>query len=195
VQPKLLTVLEEGRFRRLGDVRDRDVDVRLVAATHQDLAAAARDKRFRSDLFFRISALPLVIPPLRDRPEDIPVLARSLLARIALDLGRAEAALSPDAVNALQSYPWPGNVRELRNVLERAAILGDGQVLAARDLRFTVPAAAEEPPDSRLTLEEVERRHVERVLAEEDGHVERAARRLGVPRSSLYDRLRRYGRE
>jgi DNA-binding NtrC family response regulator len=196
VQPKLLTVLEEGRFRRLGDVRDRQVDVRLIAATHQDLPAAVRDKRFRGDLFFRISALPLVIPPLRERPADVPVLARTLLTRIADDLGRGELSLSPDAEEALQRYAWPGNTRELRNVLERAAILGQGRVLGARDLRFTAaPAAPETAADLRLTLEEVERRHVEAVLAEEQGHVERTARRLGVPRSSLYDRLRRWGME
>jgi DNA-binding NtrC family response regulator len=195
VQPKLLKVLEEGRFRRLGDVRDREVDVRLVAATHQDMQAAVRDKRFRSDLYFRISALPLVIPPLRERPEDVAVLARTLLAGIAAEMGRPDLALAPEAVEALQRYPWPGNTREMRNVLERAAILSRAPELTARDLRFTgapdaAPAAAD---DSHLTLEEVERRHVERVLAEEGGHVERAARRLAVPRSSLYERIKRLG--
>jgi len=193
VQPKLLTVLEEGRFRRLGDVRDREVDVRLVAATHQDLAAAVREKRFRGDLFFRISALPLAVPPLRERAEDIPVLARALLARIAADLGRGELSLSEEAHDALRAYSWPGNTRELRNVLERAAILGRGQVLEARDVRFPAPFEAPGTDDSRLTLEEVERRHIARVLDEEGGHVERAARRLGVPRSSLYERIRRLG--
>jgi DNA-binding NtrC family response regulator len=193
VQPKLLKVLEEGRFRRLGDVRDREVDVRLVAATHQDLAAAVREKRFRSDLYFRISALPLVIPPLRERPEDVAVLARTLLAGIAAEMGRPELTLSDEAVAALQAYPWPGNTREMRNVLERAAILSRGAVLAPQDLRFAPAEAAPEGDDSRLTLEEVERRHVERVLAEEGGHVERSARRLGVPRSSLYERIKRLG--
>jgi DNA-binding NtrC family response regulator len=194
VQPKLLKVLEEGRFRRLGDVRDREVDVRLVAATHQDLAAAVRDNRFRSDLYFRISALPLAIPPLRDRPEDIPVLARALLDRIAADLGRGELTLAADAMGALQAYSWPGNIRELRNVLERAAILSQGQHLGPRDLRFSPPReAAESADDSKLTLEEVERRHIEKVLGEERGHVERAARRLGVARSSLYERIKRLG--
>jgi len=194
VQPKLLKVLEEGRFRRLGDVRDREVDVRLIAATHQDLAAAVRDNRFRSDLFFRVSALPLAIPPLRERPEDIPVLARVLLARIAADVRRGELSLSAEAVAALQAYSWPGNTRELRNVLERAAILSQGQGLGPRDLRFSPPMeVAEASDDSRLTLEEVERRHIEKVLGEERGHVERAARRLGVPRSSLYERIKKLG--
>jgi DNA-binding NtrC family response regulator len=182
VQPKLLKVLEEGRFRRLGDVRDREVDVRLIAATHQDLAEAVREKRFRSDLYFRISALPLVIPPLRERPEDVALLAGTLLAGIAGDLGRGELALSPEAVLALQEYSWPGNTREMRNVLERAAILSRGHLLGPADLRFTAPTEAPAGDDSRLTLEEVERRHVER-----------AAARLGIPRSSLYERLKRLG--
>jgi DNA-binding NtrC family response regulator len=194
VQPKLLKVLEEGRFRRLGDVRDREVDVRLVAATHQDLSESVREKKFRSDLYFRISALPLVIPPLRERPDDIAVLAQTLLARIGGDLGRGELSLAPEAVESLEAYGWPGNTRELRNVLERAAILSRGQVLVPRDLRFSASLEGASPSaDSRLTLEEVERRHIERVLAEEGGHVERAARRLGVPRSSLYERIKRLG--
>jgi len=194
VQPKLLKVLEEGRFRRLGDVRDREADVRLILATHQDLAAAVREKRFRSDLYFRISALPLQIPPLRERPEDIPVLARALLERIGFDVGRPHLSLSEDALAALQAYRWPGNTREMRNVLERAAILGKGDTLSAKDVRFSAPVeAAPADDDSGRTLEEVERRHIERVLAEEGGHVERAARRLGVPRSSLYERVKRLG--
>ena len=138
MQPKLLKVLEEGRFRRLGDVRDREVDVRLVAATHQDLSEAVREKRFRSDLFFRISALPLVIPPLRERPEDVAALAQTLLAAHRGDLGRAELSLAPEAVAALQALRWPGNTRELRNVLERAAILSRGRMSwSPRDLRFS----------------------------------------------------------
>jgi DNA-binding NtrC family response regulator len=194
VQPKLLTVLEEGRFRRLGDLRDRVVDVRLIAATHQDLGTAVQEKRFRSDLFFRISALPLVIPPLRERPEDIPVLARALLEGIAADVGRLDISLSPDAHAALRAYPWPGNTREMRNVLERAVILSRGSVLTAPDVRFSPPGGAEaRASDSSLTLEEVERRHIETVLGEERGHVERAAKRLGIPRSSLYDRLKQLG--
>jgi len=194
VQPKLLKILEEGRFRRLGDVRDREADVRLIAATHQDLAAAVREKRFRSDLYFRISALPLLIPPLRERPEDVAVLARTLLARIAAEVGRPEIALGDDAVAALQGYSWPGNTRELRNVLERAAILGRNPVLGVRDLRFSAPVEPGEAAQTADgTLEEVERRHIEKVLAEVDGHVERAARRLGVPRSSLYEKVKRLG--
>ncbi|MFP2928846.1 sigma-54-dependent transcriptional regulator [Pyxidicoccus sp. 3LG] len=192
VQPKLLKVLEEQRFRRLGDVRDRRVDVRLIAATHQELGAAAREKRFRSDLYFRISTLILHVPALRERPEDIPVLARHFLEELGKARGRAGVALQPDAEAALARYPWPGNIRELRNVLERAVLLSGGGPLSRGDLRFEA-SSEEASSDEDLTLEELERRHIERVLRRENGHVERTAARLGIPRSSLYERLKRLG--
>jgi DNA-binding NtrC family response regulator len=195
VQPKLLKVLEEKRFRRLGDVRDRQVDVRLIAATHQDLARLVREGKFRSDLYYRISTIPLVIPPLRERLQDLPLIAQGLLDDLAVDLGRNAFSLAPDALDALRAYAWPGNVRELRNVLERAVLLSDGGVLARRDLRFEAAAAADDDPggEDRLTLEEMERRHIERVLQAEGGRVEAAARRLGIPRSSLYQKIKRMG--
>jgi transcriptional regulator with PAS, ATPase and Fis domain len=194
VQAKLLKVLEERRFRRLGDVRDRRVDIRLVAATHRDLRALVREDRFRSDLYFRISTVLLVVPPLRERREDVPVLARQMLDRLSVDLRRGRVDLAPDAVGALQVHAWPGNVRELRNVLERAILLSDKAVLGARDLRFDGPLAAPGlSSDGGLTLREVERRHIERVLRDEGGHVGRAARRLGIARSSLYERMKAEG--
>ena len=193
VQPKLLKVLEEQKFRRLGDVRDRQVDVRLIAATCQDLGRLMRENKFRSDLYYRINTIPLVVPSLRERAEDIPALARHLLAKSAADLGRNDLELSSDAVRALQAYAWPGNIRELRNVLERAALLSERRVLLVSDLRFD-DATKMEPPtyDSQLTLLELERRHIELTLAEEGGNVERAAKRLGIPRSSLYQKIRKF---
>jgi DNA-binding NtrC family response regulator len=193
VQPKLLKVLEEQRFRRVGEVRDRQVDVRLIAATHQDLAGRVRDGAFRSDLFYRISTLRLRMPALRDRVEDIAFLAGRFLERLSVELARRNLSLSNDALRALEAYPWPGNIRELRNVLERAALLAQGDALTPADLRFDGVASPAPPSASAVTLAEVERRHIERVLAEEGGHVERAAKRLGVPRSSLYERLKRHG--
>lgn len=192
VQPKLLKVLEEKRFRRLGDVRDRRVDIRLIAASHHDLKTLVQDKRFRSDLYFRISSLPVRVPPLRERVEDIPPLVEGLLAELAADLGRGPVEITHDAVRALQTYRWPGNIRELRNVIERALLLADGGRLDRGDLRFEdTSVAAAVGWDSRLTLAEVERLHIERVLQEEEGRVEAAARRLGIPRSSLYQKLKR----
>jgi DNA-binding NtrC family response regulator len=193
VQPKLLTVLEEKRFRRLAALRDQRVDVRLIAATHQDLAALVQERKFRSDLFFRINTLPLVVPPLRERVDDIPLLAGALLSRIAADLRRGAVTLSGDAERTLAGHAWPGNVRELRNVLERAVLLSGGATLEARDLGFSpAPAPGAPAGNGNLTLLEVERRHIESVLRDEHGHVERAAARLGVPRSSLYDKIRRH---
>jgi DNA-binding NtrC family response regulator len=194
IQPRLLKVLEEKRFRRLGEVRDRSVDIRLIAATHRDLGHLVREQRFRSDLYFRISTIPLVVPPLRERRDDIPILARRTLQGLAADVGRGDIELAPDADEALARYPWPGNVRELRNVLERALLLSDRPVLGARDLRFeaaarTVPTTSEDD----VSLRELERRHIERVLREERGHVERAAARLGIPRSTLYQKLKAAG--
>ena len=194
VQPKLLKVLEEQQFRRLGEVRDRRVDVHLIAATHHDLLARVREGSFRSDLYFRISTIPLSVPPLRERPEDIPFLVRHFLASFPATAERGGISMAPDAERVFVRYPWPGNIRELRNVLERAVLFVDGSVLNARDLRFdgaTASPGAEAGLD--LTLKEAEILHVRRVLEAENGHVERAAERLAIPKSSLYEKIRRHG--
>jgi len=194
VQPKLLKALEEQRFRRLGDTRDRRVDVRLIAATHQDLTLLTRAGRFREDLYFRISTLPLVVPPLRERPEDIPHLARHLLERFAAELGRSGVILSPGALADLCAYRWPGNIRELRNVLERALLVGGRDEISSESLRFGISMAPREAGDAPLgSLEEVERAHITRVFEAEGRRAERAARRLGISTSSLYQRLKKYG--
>jgi DNA-binding NtrC family response regulator len=195
LQPKLLKALEDKRFRRLGEVRDRQVDVQLIVASHHDLGALVREARFRSDLYFRISAIPLRVPPLRERREDIPMLARGLLEAFGAELGRREVRLAEGAEQALQKYSWPGNVRELRNVLERAVLMSGRQEIRASDVQFDSSAAT--PPatgsDTGLTLAELEKRHIEAVLAETGGRVPEAARRLGVARSTLYDKLKRLG--
>jgi transcriptional regulator with PAS, ATPase and Fis domain len=194
LQPKLLKVIEEQRFRRLGDVRGRSVDVRLIAATHQDLGLLMQQKRFREDLYFRISALPLAIPPLRERREDIPYLARHFLMRFASERGRRAVAISKDALLDLQAYGWPGNIRELRNVLERALLLGGQGPVSPGDLRLGLPAASRLAQDQPIpSLEDVERAHIAKVFELEEQRVEKAARRLGISTSSLYERLRKYG--
>ncbi len=194
VQPKLLKVLEEKSFRRLGEVRDRHVDVRLVAATHHDLNARIREKAFRSDLYFRISTIPLVVPPLKSRVEDIPVLARHFLSSLPKAVERGGITLSADAEKTFCRYPWPGNLREMRNVIERALLFVEGNTLSARDLHFEAsPEPAGSSDDLGLTLQDVEIRHIRRVLEDEHGHVEKAAARLGVPKSSLYEKIRRHG--
>jgi DNA-binding NtrC family response regulator len=193
IQPKLLKVLEEQRFRRVGDVRDRQVDVRLIAATHQDLSDLVRQKRFRDDLYFRVSTIPLAFPPLRERIEDIPILAAYMLEKFAADRGRGEIRLDPECMKALQSYSWPGNVRELRNVIERAVLLAEEKSIRLNDLHFDgYKRSGGAYLDSSLTLLELEKQHIERVLAEERGRVEKAAKRLGIPRSSLYQKIKKH---
>lgn len=205
VQPKILKVLEEKRFRRMGDVRERDVDVRLIAATHHDLVQSVAERRFRADLYYRISTIKIVVPPLRERREDILPLALSMLQRRGFT-----CTLAGSAEERLLNHVWPGNIRELKNVIESAAILRSGQVLSADDLRFDAVAAsgpglrrvAPSSPDiepllgataTSATREELERAHIQLVLAAENGRVESAARRLGIPRSTLYWKLKRYG--
>ncbi len=197
VQPKVLKVVEEKRFRRMGDVRERTTNVRLLAATHLDLMGEMANKRFRADLFYRISTVTLSLPPLRDRPIDIVPLAQHLLARQTPD-ARFDAA----AIELLKGHCWPGNLRELRNVVERAVLLCKGGRIGARDIAFDqgpVQAGAMalestgEFHSGVRTMDQLERENIERALATEGGHVESAARSLGIPRSTLYQKLKAYG--
>ena len=192
VQPKLLKVLEEQRFRRLGDVRDRQVNVRLVAASHRSLEEMADRQQFRRDLLYRINAITLHLPALRERGDDVLLLARSLLERIGAELGRSGLRLDASGEEALLAHPWPGNVRELRNVLERAVLLSGNNALGAADLQLSRPQpATREPSDAALlSLEEAEARHIALVLDAHGGDVNRAAAVLGVARSTLYKKIK-----
>ena len=200
VQPKILKVMETKRFRRLGDVHDRTVDIRLISATHRDLRELVKQQRFREDLYFRINIIPIRIPPLRERADDVPKLAREILRRIAAERGWSEIGLEDTAMKLLESYPWPGNIREMRNVLERAAQLGQHSTLTVRDLELQHPdnnLAIEAIPqlpttalDTHLTIRQMETRYIELVLAEEEGSIDRAAKRLGISRSSLYSKVK-----
>ncbi len=189
VQPKILKVLEDKKFRHLGDVRDRYVDIRLISATLHNLQELVKKGSFRSDLYFRISTMRLDLPPLRERLEDIPVIAHELLSTI----GRADLEITAGAMAALRSYSWPGNIRELRNVLERAVLFSQNGALPASAFRFDylqLPETA--ATDINLTLEAVECQHIERLLRLEKGNVARAAERLGIPRSTLYMKLKKH---
>jgi DNA-binding NtrC family response regulator len=199
VQAKLLKVLEDKRFRRVGEVHDRSVDVRLITATHHDLETLVAENKFRSDLFYRIGTLPLVVPPLRERREDVAMLASEFADVFAREIGRGPVVVTSEGAQILEEHRWPGNVRELRNAIERAVLLADHGEIGGRELRFlgaprvSQPGAERAPSDPKLTLAELEKVHVLRVLEEEGGRVEQAARRLGIPRSSLYNKLKRYG--
>jgi len=197
VQPKLLKVLEEKAFRRMGDVRERSVDVRLLAATHHDLMDAVSAGRFRADLYYRISTITVNVPALRERTEDIVPLTLFMLGA----MGEHDVDLDSDAREALMAHAWPGNLRELKNVLERALLSTTTTVIRASDLRFDQPAEASRAAIPRAsgdagtwrTLSDVEREHIESALEAEGGRVEAAARRLGVPRSTLYQRIKEMG--
>jgi DNA-binding NtrC family response regulator len=199
IQPKLLKALEEKRFRRLGDIHDRKVDFRLIAATHQNLEVLVQERLFRADLFYRVSAIQLVMPPLTDRVEDIPALAQNLMNRLTDEWGRDPVLFTKAALLQLQKHGWPGNIRELRNVLERALLGATGPSIDDSDLDFASSprsgGAVETSASSHLTLREVERNHISLVLREEGGHVERTAKRLNIPRSTLYQKIKAYGLE
>ncbi len=187
VQPKLLTAIEEQRFRRMGEVQDRSVDVRLLAATHHDLLGGP----FRGDLYYRISTLSIDVPPLRARGNDVVLLARRFVEATAERSARPRLRLDAGAERALSAHRWPGNVRELRNVIERASLLAQGEVITDAELRFDRPPSRPSAPPP-ATLEDLERRHVERALRDEGWDVARAARRLGIARSTLYLKIKAY---
>ena len=196
IQPKILKALEEKRFRRLGGLQDRKVDFRLIAATHQKLDRLVQEQLFRSDLFYRISAIQIVVPPLRERAEDIPTFGQILLNRLTSDCGREPMHLTQGALMKLKHHSWPGNIRELRNVLERALMGGRASVIDGQDLDFASSPDSQGPGGPAiLTLKELERHYIIQVLNEEGGHVDRAAKRLDIPRSTLYQKLKAYGPE
>jgi len=194
IQPKLLKVVEEKKIRRLGDVGERRVDIRFIAATNRGLAQLVDEGRFREDLFYRINTIVLRLPPLRERREDIAGMAKMLLPQIARDTRRPVPQLDPDAEAALVAHAWPGNVRELRNVLERALLLTAAPVLRRADLRLaTVVPKAAANGDGAASLKDAEWQYIQRVLAQEGGNVPRAAQRLGIPRSTMYQKLKVHG--
>jgi DNA-binding NtrC family response regulator len=195
LQPKLLRFLDAGEFRRVGGTRALTVDVRVIAATNRDLRGMIAAGRFREDLFYRLNVIAVALPPLRERPEDIPALARHFLAAYGRKMAKPVREFAPDALASLAAYAWPGNVRELENVIERAVILCEGDSIGRGDLAVppssTPPAAA--APGGTGSLEEIEREHILRVLREVGGNQSRASQLLGIDRKTLYLKLRKYG--
>jgi DNA-binding NtrC family response regulator len=186
-QAALLRVLDDRRVTRIGGEAAAAVDFRLVAATNRDLPQMMAQERFRLDLFHRISALRIELPPLRDRPGDIEQLARLFLEAMADDVGARE--LDPEALGELGEHSWPGNARELRNALYRAAALSSHHMLGRADLQLERPARPPRP--TRFRLEQVPDGRLEEIVTEHGGNVAAAARSLGVPRTTVRDRLRR----
>ncbi len=185
-QARLLHVLEEGVFERVGETVSRPTDARIVAATNADIRQLIGAGRFREDLFFRLNAVEIVLPPLRERRDDVPLLARHFLARFVHSDGRT-LSLSASADRALEGYDWPGNVRELAHVMQRAVLLAKGEQIEVADLRLSGAESAERLDN--LTLEQAERYVVRRAIESCGGDVAAAAVKLGVSRSALYRRL------
>jgi len=194
-QAKLLRVIETNELERVGGTRTAKVDVRLVAATNKELAEAVRAGEFREDLYFRLNVLPLVVPPLRERRADVPVLARYFLAQFAAIEGRGALDLAPDAVELLTDYHWPGNVRELRNLMERAVVLVEGDAVSAADLLPWLESPPEGNDDAglrgRVARSEID--SIRRALEAADWNVTQAAAGLGIDRTNLHRKMRKYG--
>ena len=194
VQTSLLRVLQEREITRLGEARPRKVDVRIIAATHRDLTREVAGGRFREDLFYRIRVARLEVPPLRERKEDIPLLASAFLGEARISSGKPTLQLSTEALRVLSSYSWPGNVRELRNAIDHAAIHARGVIMPS-DLPPEIVGArrVEEPPDSGETGEVDERERLLAALKKAKGNRSLAARQLGISRATLYRRIRELG--
>ncbi len=203
-QAKVLRVLQEQRFERVGGTASIQVDVRVLAATNKDLDEEIRANRFREDLYFRLAVIPLQVPPLRQRHEDIPLLVEHFIALHASELGRRPLRVDPVAMERLVEYAWPGNVRELRNFIERMMIMVPGDEVTSRDL--PAPMRSETTGQIRLVLDQdfvslrqaraaFEKRFIERKLHECGGNVSRAAEKLDLERSNLYRKIKAYGIE
>jgi transcriptional regulator with PAS, ATPase and Fis domain len=196
LQVDLLRVLQERRFFRVGGTSEISVDVRVIAASHRDLAQAVREGSFRDDLYYRLNVINIKLPPLRERREDIPLLAQEFLDRLSHELGREVTGVSEEALALLMGHDWPGNVRELENAVERALVTCKAHVLGAADFAFL--KAGSEAAETGLalpagfSLEELEKRYVALTLQRTQGNVKEAAAALGIDRSTLYEKIKRY---
>ncbi len=193
LQAKLLRFLQERVIERLGGRGEIPVDVRVVCATHRDLAAMIREGSFREDLYYRLSEISVKIPPLRERPGDAILLAQAFLERYARELGRNIRGFTPDALGALEAHVWPGNVREMENLIKRATIMADGNQITAADLGLDAGHAEPQLFNLRQARENAERQAVSRALAQCDGSIAQAAELLGITRPTLYDLMAKIG--
>jgi two-component system nitrogen regulation response regulator NtrX len=199
-QAKVLRALQEQVIERVGGTARIRVDTRVLAATNKDLTVEIKAGRFREDLYFRLNVIPIFVPPLRERREDVPRLAEHFIRVFAREYGRRVKSLDPSAAAVLEGYPWPGNVRELRNAIERLMIMVPGDVMTARDLAFLGGTAPPVPPgavEAPVTLfearERFEREFILRTLSLQQGNISKTAETLGVERSNLYRKMRSLG--
>ena len=190
-QVDLLRVLQQKELTRLGGEESINVDVRILAATNRDLEKAIAENRFRKDLFYRLNVISIHVPPLRERREDIPLLARACVRKCCLDLNRDEVNIAPSAMKLLVDYHWPGNVRELENVIERALVIGGEKEILPADLPFADRESM--PGQMPKSLKAMEKIHINRVLEDVGWNISRAARDLGIDRQTLYNKIEKYG--
>jgi len=194
IQAKLLRVIQEREFTRVGAAQVIPVDVRIIAATSRDLHEEIREGRFREDLFYRLCVVPIVLPPLRQRREDIPLLARYFLEKKQTGRARKLHGFTAEALDALMKHDWPGNVRELENAVERAVVLSSGDMITSADLLYYGPVLKPDAKaDGLVALSHVEREHIARVLGHHQGNRSAAAKTLGIDRKTLWRKLRAYG--
>ena len=196
IQVKILRVLEERKFERVGGQETIDVDVRLIAATNRDLQKLMEEGRFREDLFYRLYVVVIHLPPLRERPGDVPLLVQHFLTTLARDNNKAIAGITPEAMELLAAHPWPGNVRELRNAIERMVVLCRGDKISVRDIPAPLKAAAHRSTaiaGAELSLQDAEKRMIVDALKAHDGNRTRAAAQLGISRRTLHRKLNEYG--
>ncbi|MDM8522386.1 sigma-54 dependent transcriptional regulator [Desulfococcaceae bacterium HSG8] len=189
-QVDLLRVLQERKFRRLGGQDEIEADVRILAATNRDLKEAIRENQFREDLYYRLNVIHIHIPPLRERKEDIPLLARTFIRRYCLEMNKEPLKISDPALKLLTDYNWPGNVRELENIIERALVIGGGKEIVSDDLPFS--GKEPEPESYPKSLKMMEKVHIERILEETGWNISRAARELDIDRQTLYNKIEKY---
>jgi NtrC-family two-component system response regulator AlgB len=193
LQPKLLRFIQDHEFERVGDPHTRKADVRILAATNADLEQAVREGRFREDLYYRLNVIPVDLPPLRERPEDVELLAQTMLGFFAAQNHKTFRGFSEGAMSALRGYAWPGNIRELRNVVERAAILCPGEAVGVEHLPQSI---SPRPPavqiGDRVPLAQIEETHIRRVLAETKS-LQDAAEVLGIDQATLWRKRKQYG--
>jgi DNA-binding NtrC family response regulator len=191
MQIDLLRVLETHEFSRVGGIATLHSDFRVIAATNQDLQEAILKKTFRQDLFYRLNVIHLQVPPLRERLEDIPLLAQHFLRRYAIETKKCCDSISQQALEAMQQYPWPGNVRELENAIERVVVVGKGRQVKLSDLPFIAAGGATEMAE--LSLKELERQYISQLLATRGNNLSHVAKVLGINRSTLYEKIKKYG--
>jgi two-component system response regulator HydG len=191
-QIKLLRVLQNHKFERIGGEDSLYVDVRILAATNRDLLEEVKAGRFREDLYYRLNVIPITLPPLRERANDIPLLARFFLARFAKEQGKSVEQISPDAMRKLLDYSWPGNVRELENSIEHAVVLAKGEEIFISELPSAVTSHAGEQTTAKLTILENEAKLIRDALEQSNWNKTTAAARLGISRSTLYEKLKKY---